>query len=263
MSDQNQPFITEIDANTRSYVDTSGDTVIMKRNPRVTTDELHAWRVVERQKPAPDEWQALVNTAQASADKRATQIAELFENGKAIYAPEKHAEKFDRLVAATMADLDEQIEQVAQTMAGYSAELAALESYDPIMQGLSQPDQARANTLRGFIKEDCSDLDTAALYGKVTAALAANDKAATTLYHRYLSAEQIAELQAIAITDKKTDVVAALNQAVNPNAGRIADLKSKKIKAELAIAGIRRIKFESDPGPNGAAHWRKRTRAGL
>lgn len=189
----------------------------------------------------------------AEAAQRAK--AELYRDGKPMFAPEVHAEQMTR-VLAPLQQAVAAVEQMAQDTEAEAKKLETLASRDPLAS-LSTDDLQRAAALAPLIKEEVEGMNAYALALRLRAVADHGDTASKHLYLRYASqrtdalehtAAPLASLRTT-LTDPKT--AQATQQA--------AELRQKTAQA---VYDARKLLGETD-GSAQAAFERKRAEYSL
>jgi len=159
-------------------------------------------------------------------------------DGSPVFMPQEHAERDTAILQAATAQYDAVAEGVAEEAGRARTEaerqLAALEA-DPF-ERLSEADQARANLRRAFIAEDCQTLRPDQLLSKAKAALAAQDRALSYLYGRYLARRLEAEpgrasVELLAVARELAEAVA------DPKARETAERLRRKVNSSKVLDG--------------------------
>jgi hypothetical protein len=138
------------------------------------------------------------STEVAAIERAGERLAERIEreqgkltrgDGTPVYAPAEMAERQAAIVAEASAEFDQAVSryltQSEREVKDLEAKLARLEGEDG-WEKLSESERQTAATRREFIKEDVATLPSPELIKRARAAIAAGDKAACWLWHRYL-----------------------------------------------------------------------------
>jgi len=164
---------------------------------------------------------------EAEAAQRA--VAELYRDGKPMFAPEIHTENMARALAPLQQAVAA-VEQMAKDAEAEAKRLETLSSRDPLTS-LSTEDLQRAAALAPFVKEEVEGMNPFALAKRLQAVADHEDVATKHLYLRYGSQRQDAlestgrPLAAIRLSLADPKTAQAAQQA--------AELRQKASKAQF------------------------------
>lgn len=175
--------------------------------------------------------------------------AELYRDGKPMFAPEVHAENMVRVLAPLRQSVAD-VEGLAQQAEAEAKKLETLASRDPLTS-LSTADLERAAALAPFVKEEVEGMNPAALALRLQAVIDHGDAVTKHLYLRYAGgrtdamehiAQPLASIRA-SLTDPKTAQAAA----------QAAELRTK---ASKALFDVRQMLGEVDGSTEAALQRR-------
>lgn len=112
--------------------------------------------------------------------------AALYKDGKPLYNPDEHLVRSKALLAEFTAEVGDVIKTVREQEAAAAALEAEAAGFDPLLDGMSADDLARAIPLATFIREDAEALPITELADRLAAVAAGGDKVQKLLYLRYV-----------------------------------------------------------------------------